>query len=251
MVNKTFLLMSKSYLPFLALVCLLNTPAKSQRTGEDLIKKMYARYSGKWYHSLTFNQTTEFYSNDSLKGTQLWYEAIVFPDLFRIDFGAKDSGNAAIITTDSTYIFRKGKLARVRTNDNDLPFLLGGLYFYPLDKSIQRLKSLGYPLDQIHSDQWKGKPVWVIGDTTAGKHANQLWIDQENLYLVRMLEFNASRKEEGIFENHIPLEGGWTETRATFYFNDKLVQVETYHNCVANKPPDPKIFDPAHFVSAQ
>lgn len=241
---------SKILLPVLSIFLMCSYSATSQQSGEDLVKKMYKRFAHSWYRSLTFNQTTEFYRNDSLKGTQLWYEAIVFPDQFRIDFGAKDSGNAVIFKEDSSYVFKNGKLSGVRPNDNDLIFLLGGLYFHTLEQSIQKLKALGYNLEKMHADHWKGKSVWVIGDTGTGKNSNQLWIDQENLYLVRMLEFNQKRKEEGIFENHIYVGGGWTETKATFYFNDHLIQVETYHDCIANKPIDARIFDPTKFINA-
>jgi hypothetical protein len=242
---------SKILLPVLVLGLFASSRVHSQRTGEDLVKKMYERYSGKWHHSLTFNQTTEFYRNDSLKGSQIWYEAIVFPDQFRVDLGARDSGNTVIIKGDSSYIFRKGQLNRVTTNVNDLIFLLGGLYFYPINQTLQKLKSLGYDLDKLHADHWKGKAVWVIGDSSATKNANELWIDQENFFLVRMLEFTPTRKEEGIFENHIFLSGGWTETRASFYFDDKLVQVELYHDCVANGPVDMQIFDPSKFIKLE
>ena len=167
--------MTKTYRILLAVISILifSFSAVSQQNGEELIKKMYALYAGKWYHTLTFNQTTDVYRNDSLNSTQTWYESIVFPSQFRIDFGPKDSGNAAIFTADSVYIFKNGQLQRARINDNDLIFLLGGLYFYPLEQTIQKLKSLGFDLSKIHQDRWKGKAVWVIGDTSAGKNGNQ------------------------------------------------------------------------------
>lgn len=249
--NKTLSMSSKMLLSSLAIIWSGLLSVNAQQTGTDLVKNMYARYAGKWHHSLSFTQRTEFYSNDSLKGNQTWYESIVFPDQFRIDFGSKDSGNAVIFKGDSSYSFKKGKLQAVRLNNSDLLFLLGGLYFYPLDQTLQKLKTLGYDLDKIHPDHWKGKAVWVLGDSGTGKKANQLWIDAENLFLVRMIEFTGNRKEEGLFDSHIFIAGGWTETKASFYFNDRLAQVETYRDCVANKIPDPHIFDPAHFVNPE
>ncbi|HZE83926.1 MAG TPA: hypothetical protein VE035_06425 [Puia sp.] len=215
--------------------------------GKDLVKKMHARYAGKWYRSFTFDQTTQFYRNDSLKGEQTWYEALVFPDKFRIDFGEPDSGNAVIYKGDSAYNFRKGKLRSVRKDENDLTFLLGGMYFFTLDQALQKLKALGYDLDKLHEDSWKGKPVFVLGAGKGELNINQLWIDRDNLYLVRMVKFEGGRKEEAIFDNHQLLGGGWTETKCDFYFNDKLVQVETYHNCKANVPLDERLFDPTFF----
>ncbi|MGH2649347.1 MAG: hypothetical protein ACRDE8_17335, partial [Ginsengibacter sp.] len=45
---------------------------------KDVLKKMYDRYSNKWYHTFTFNQTTERYRHDSLIKTSTWYEAVMF-----------------------------------------------------------------------------------------------------------------------------------------------------------------------------
>jgi len=215
--------------------------------GKDIIKMMHARYAGKWYHNFTFDQTTQFYRNDSLKGEQTWYEALIFPDKFRIDFGAPDSGNAVIYKGDSAYNFRKGKLRSVRKDENDLTFLLGGMYFFTFDQSLQKLKTLGYDLDKFHEDSWKGRPVFVVGAAKGDLTVNQLWIDKENLYLMRMLKFEKDRKEEAIFDDQKQFGGGWSETKCNFYFNDKLVQVEVYHNCKVDVPLDERLFDPGFF----
>lgn len=248
--------MSKTTLPLITalvlFVCSLTafrtTPSPSM-TGRDVIRKMHTRYAGKWYHSFTFNQTTEFYSNDSLKGTQMWYEAIRFPDRFRMDFGEADSGNAAIFRGDSSYRFRNGKLRSATINNNEgLIFLLGGMFFYPLDQTIRMLGDLHYDVDKFHEDTWKGKPVYVIGAGKGEETGNQLWIDQKDLYLVRMIKFDGQRKEEAIFDDYKPLGGGWSETKCTFYINNKLIQVETYHDCRANVILEDRIFDPSVFV---
>lgn len=217
-------------------------------TGRDIIKKMHDRYTGKWYHSFTFNQTTEFYQNDSLRRTQTWWEAIRFPDRFRIDFGEADSGNAVIFRGDSAYNFRNGKLRSSRINKDDLTFLLGGLYFYTFDSACKKLTSLHYDLTRAHEDTWQGKPVYVVGAGKGEEKVNQLWIDQKNLYLVRMLTYEDNRKEEALFDGHRPFAGGWSETKCRFYFNDKLVQVETYHDCVPNQPLEDRLFDPVAFI---
>ena len=84
----------KSLLLLLALSFSGLLPADSG--GKEILKMMHDRYAGKWYRTLTFNQKTEMYQNDSLLQTQTWYEALIFPDKFRIDFGPSDSGNSVI-----------------------------------------------------------------------------------------------------------------------------------------------------------
>jgi hypothetical protein len=215
-------------------------------TGKDIVKKMYDRYAGKWYRSFTFNQTTEFYRNDSLKGTQVWYEAIRFPDRFRMDFGEADSGNAVIFRGDSAYRFRNGKLRSTSISNNEgLIFLLGGMFFYPLDQTIGMMGALHYDLEKMHEDTWKGRPVYVIGAGKGEEGVSQLWIDQQNLYLVRMIKIDGQQKLEAIFDDYKPFDGGWSETKCTFYSNGKLAQVETYHDCKSNVTLEDRIFDPS------
>jgi hypothetical protein len=213
------------------------------------LQKMYAKYAGKWYRSFTFTQTTETFRNDSLQRTQTWYEASIFPDRFRIDFGVPDSGNAVIYKGDTAYNFRRGKLRSARKDANDLTFLLGGMYFYPYETVTAKMKGLGYDLEKSFETTWKGTPVYVVGANSDGEKVNQLWIDQEKLCVVRFIKYENGRKEEGILEAHIKAGNGWTETKASFYFNDKLIQKETYHDFKPNAPLEEKLFDPALFGS--
>jgi outer membrane lipoprotein-sorting protein len=214
-----------------------------------VLKQMYDRYSGKWFRSFTFVQTTERYKGDSLTQTSTWYEAILFPDKFRIDFGDIKNGDAVIYANDSAYNFRKGKLTGTRLDNNDLTFLLGGLYFYSFDKVISQVKALHYDLDKFHTDTWNNKPVYVIGASTRDEKVNQLWVDKEKLVLVRFIKYDDNRKEEGLLEDQQKFGGGWSETKATFYIDDKLIQKEYYHECKFNVALDPRIFQPAGFGS--
>ena len=214
----------------------------------EILKKMHERYTGKWYKTFSFNQTTEMYHNDSLKRSETWYENIKFPGDFRIDFGNPDSGNAVIFKNDSSYLFRKSQKASVRPYSNDLLFLLGGLYFYPFDEVTTKMKSFGYNLDKFHEDVWKGRQVYVIGAEKNEDSLNQIWIEKENFSPVRMLKYENNTKEEALFENHVKLDGGFTETLVYFYINDKLIQVEKYHDLKGNVEIDPAIFDTENFV---
>ena len=123
--------------------CLIKT-----NNSEEVLQKMYNQYAGKWMHNFTFDQTTGMYRNDSLIRTVVWHEAIVYPDKFRIDFGNTKDGNAAIFTKDSVYSFRNGKLMRTSPNDDDLTFILGGMYFYSFDTVKAMLTRQKYDLNK-------------------------------------------------------------------------------------------------------
>ena len=166
-----------------------------------------------------------------------------------MDFGEADSGNAVIFRGDSAYRFRNGQLRSTSINNNEgLIFLLGGIYFYPLDQSIGMLGALHYDLDKFHEDTWKGKPVFVIGAGKGEEGVNQLWVDQKDLYLVRMLKFDGPRKEEALFDDYQSFNGNWTETQCIFYIDNKLVQKEIYHDCQFNGTLEDRIFDPSKLV---
>jgi hypothetical protein len=215
---------------------------------KEILKKMHDRYAGKWYKTFTFNQTTEIYRNDSLKRSETWYENIKFPGDFRIDFGNPDSGNAVIFKNDSSYLFRNGQKVNVRPDNDDLLFLLGGMYFYPFDEVTAKMKAFGYDLDKFHEDTWKGKAVYVIGAGEGEESVNQLWIEKEHYSPVRMIKYEDKSKQEAYFEDHVKLGGGFTETLVHFFVNDKLIQVEKYHDLKGDVEINEAIFDPEHFV---
>lgn len=220
----------------------------SPKNAEELLEQMHIRYSGKWHKSFTFTQTTQQFRGDTVYKTSTWYEAIIFPDKFRIDIGEKKDSNAVIYLKDSVYSIRKGKLTGKRKDNDNLTFLLGGMYFYPLDIVKQKVTEKGYDLSRFHETTWKGKPTYVIGANNSTEKTNQLWIDQENFYIVKFVKYDGKSKEEGVFYNHKKFGNGWSETAVDFYVDDKLIQKEIYQECKANPEINEKIFDPYHFV---
>ncbi len=232
---------------FLISLAFIDLAFSARLTSKDVLKKMHDRYTGKWYKTFTFVQTTENYRNDSLVRTSTWLEAIQFPDKFRMDFGDLKNGNSVIYNKDSAYFFRNSKLVRTTVNDEELTFLLGGMYFFPLDTALQRLPRSGYDLNKFHDDAWQGKPVYVIGADKTGEKVSQLWIDKEKLILLRFINFKDGHKEEGVFEDHKKLGGGWSETKCTFFVDDKILQKENYKECNVNQQINPEVFSPAKF----
>jgi 7-cyano-7-deazaguanine synthase in queuosine biosynthesis len=113
---------------------------------------------------------------------------------------------------------------------------------------LSQMKSFGFDPGKFHEDLWKGKSVYVIGASKGEDSTSQIWIEKEHYNIVRMIKFENNRKEEAQFEGHIKLDGGYSETLVRFYINNKLVQVEKYHDLKANIPIDPAIFDPVNFI---
>lgn len=234
-----------------ALILVLFASFHPYNNGEDVVAKMYKRYAGKWMKSFTFSQTTEMYRNDSLIKIATWYENILYPDKFRIDFGAKDSGNAAIFTKDSVYRFKNKMLTHTSPNDDDLTFMLGGMYFYSLDSVKLILAKSGYDLNKSYETKFNGIDVDVIGANNATDSSNQLWIDKDKLVVVKFISDDHGQKLKGIFKDHKQFGNSWSETACDFYVDGKLIQKEKYFDCKANVSINPKIFDYNHFISLQ
>jgi hypothetical protein len=230
------------YLLPILLLCSFNPPKVDSSTA--ILQAMYSRYHGVWHKTLKFTQTTERYRNDSLMKTDTWYEHIMYPDLLRIDFGTPDGKMGIIFRHDSTYSFRDNKVVRAVKGENELIFFLGGMYSNTFDQVLAHFKTLNYDLSKFHADTWKGKPVYVIGADKDGDRVNQLWIDKEKLVAVRFIKFTDDVKEEGLFENQVPIKKAWSETKCSFYVNNRLLQVETYRDIVADEPVDKSIFEP-------
>jgi len=212
-----------------------------------VLRSMHDRYHKHWHKTFHFVQETERYRNDSLISKETWHEVMIYPDKFRIDMGEPAKGNSYICHKDSFWRFRNGQVTARGTDVNEFVFLLGGMYCYPFDSVTAHFAKLGYSLNKYHSSTWKGKPVYVIGADRDDEKVNQLWIDQKDLYAVRFIKYEDTTKEEGWFDDHIKLGGGWVETKVSFYINGQLRQVEKYHDCTANEVIDERVFDPRLF----
>lgn len=219
-------------------------------SGKDIVQRMYYHYGGKWYKTFTFSQTTEMYRGDSLHRSQTWYEFIRFPDRFRMDFGDADSGNAAIFRGDSCYRFHNGRMVSATINNNEgLIFLMGGMYFYPLDRTLRILRdSLHFNLDRMHEDSYETRPVYVIGADKGDTITNQIWVDQEKLFIVRMIRSTTTQTMDAKFDGYKPFGMGWSPMTCTFRINGRVVQVEHYQDCRFDIPLDNRIFDPSKLV---
>jgi outer membrane lipoprotein-sorting protein len=232
---------------YLSLLLVFVLPPKISST-RQLVEQMQKKYTGKWAHSLTFTQYNTLYKNDTLSGTSVWYEAIKYPDKFRIDFGEPKEGNAVIFANDSVYQFKAGELKGAKKQPNNLLLLAGGIYFLSIEEAFERLKEAGYDLTVFHEDVWQGKPVYVTGAQKGDLRSNQFWIDKQHLYLVRTITgLPNGHIQEAQFSKHIRTAGGWTETEVLFLEDGKQQQLEVYKDIQSNKPLPEGLFTAHNF----
>ncbi len=226
-------------------VALVLSPA-GPRTGGEVVRSMHARYAGRWYHTITFEQTTSFPRQPS----ETWYEAGTIPGKLRIDVAPTDSMNAFMFVGDSTIVFRGGQRAGARKDRNLLLTLGFDVYGQPPETTVHQLRE-SIDLGRVHEDRWNGTKVWVVGAEKGDTATSQFWVEQDRLLFVRLIEARANAKDSAgppdlldvTFERYQPLGHGWVATRVVIKLNGKEVQREEYRAISADVPLQANLYD--------
>ena len=221
-------------------------------SGLALLRRMHDAYSGRWYRTLSFVQTSSFPDGHQ----ETWYEAMTVPGRLRIDIAPLDSGKMSLFRNDSIYTFERGALARSGPFVHPLLVLGFDVYAESPDTVAAKLAALGVNLQKLRTDTWQGRPVWVVGADAGDTTSMQFWVDTERLVFVRMLErreppANAAnakpRQIETQFNRYQPLGGGWISPEVLFYVNGQLRLKEEYHQIQADVALPDSLFDPAGY----
>lgn len=216
-------------------------------SGEALIRAMYDKYKGKWYKTLTFVQTT----SDMKKNTkETWYEAARIPGILRIDISPVDSGKTILFRGDSIYQFDGGAVKYSGAFVHPLMVLGFDVYMDPPEKTLDRLKGLGFDLSMIREDTWLGRPVYVVGAAKGDTATKQFWIDKDRLLFVRMLETSKNGAHplvETQFNKYIPVGGAWCSVEVKFIVNGALQTMEEYADVKGDPALPDELFDPSKY----
>ena len=225
--------------------------AKITKT-DELIQAMQSKYATSWYKTATFVQKTTTYNADGTKKVETWYEAMSLPGSLRIDFMPTKDGNGILFTNSQIYIFKNGKVDSTRAFVHPLMVLGFDIYRLPQADVIEKLKGLKFDLSVFREDTWQGRPVYVVGATAGDLHSPQFWIDQQNLYFVRLIRpqgQDGAKTQETQFNKYQKLGGGWMSPEVIFSVDGKVVTTEEYSELRANVTLDPKLFDPTSFAT--
>ena len=241
-------------LRFLVLMLLVTpiTYAAKIKTTEDLVAAMQKKYARSWYKTATFVQKTTEYDKDGNKKVSTWYEALSVPGSLRIDFTPIKDGNGILFTDDRIYSFKDGKQESSRPFVHPLMILGFDIYKLPREKVLEVLKGLKFDLAVLREDNWEGRPVYVVGAKHGDVHSPQFWIDQKNLYFVRMLRptgKDGAQTQETQFNKYQRLGGGWMAPEVIFKLDDQIRTTEEYSEMRADVSLDSKLFDPQYWTS--
>src|SRR5436190_12707559 len=201
---------------FISLVCLIlviapATFAAKIPTTDELIQAMQKKYAKSWYKTATFVQKTTNIDKDGNRKIETWYEAMSLPGSLRIDFTPTKDGNGILFTNSQIYVFKNGKVDSNRAFVHPLIVLGFDIYRMSQGEVIEKLKGLKFDLSIFREDTWEGRSVYVVGAKTGDAHSAQFWIDQKNLYFVRMIRpagRDGTQTQETQFNKYRKLGGG-------------------------------------------
>ena len=226
--------------------------AKQINTTEELIQVLQKRYAKSWYKTATFVQKTTNIDKDGKQKVEIWYEALSVPGSLRIDFTPIKDGNGILFTNGQVYSFKNGKLENTRPYVHPLMILGFDMYRLPQADVLEKLKGLKFDLTIFREDTWQGRPVYVVGAKAGDLHSPQFWIDQKNLYFVRMLRpvgRDGAQTQETQFNKYRKLGGGWMSPEVIFLVDGKIATTEEYSELKANMTLNSKLFDPQFFAT--
>ncbi len=225
--------------------------AKISNTNE-LIAAMQTQYGKSWYKTATFVQETKNFQLDGTAKVETWYEAMSVPGSLRIDFTPTSGGNGILLTDGKIFVFKEGKVDATRPFEHPLLILGFDIYRSPASEISTKLLSLKFDLSQFREDTWQGRPVYVVGAKAGDLHSRQFWIDQKNLYFVRMLrpgDEDGAQTQETQFNKYQKLGGGWMAPEVILMVDGKVVTTEKYSEIRGNVTLDPKLFDPQSWTT--
>ena len=242
---------------FILVCCLIiviapATYAAKIRTTEELVTAMQHKYGKPWYRTATFVQKTTDIDKDGNKKIAIWYEALSVPGSLRIDFTPIKEGNGILFTDRKIFSFKDGKQESTRPFIHPLMILGFDIYKLPAADVLETLKGLKFDLSILREDTWQGRPVYVVGAKQDDLHSAQFWIDQKQLYFVRMLRptgKDGAQTQETQFNKYQRLGGGWMAPEVIFKVDGQVRTTEEYSEMRANPTLDARLFDPQYWTS--
>lgn len=251
-------------LSLLATAVLSSAPAQAQsgetlpKSGTDVLARMRAAYEGNWYHTLTFTQKTTMHDPAGTTTEQTWYESLRHTPQngtqLRIDVGAPSAGRGVLYTADSMWVFREGKLVAQRADGNVFLPLIEGVYVQPVERTAKELESAKIDMAKVHAAQWQGRPVWVVGSSSASDTTSpQFWVDVGRKLVVRAIVDLAPNEPPADIrlDGYVPVGKAWLATKIVMSSGGKPRQTEEYSSWKSDVTLDPALFDPARWTSAR
>ncbi len=162
-----------------------------------LISAMRDKYDGKFFKTLTFLQNNTRYTTTGEEQKSQWLEHVEAPGKLRIAFLPAAQKSGLVQVDERVASFDNGMRVDFRRSINPLLLLTVDAYSAPPAALLKALDSLGVDRDVVRTDEWEGRPVYVVGAKEGDTTSNQIWVDAEHLRLARFIQ-RAGRGERMI-----------------------------------------------------
>jgi len=157
-------------------------------TAPSLLQAMHDRYEGKYLKTMSFLQNNTQYTSTGEEKKSQWYEHIEVPGKLRIAF-LPATGRSGLVQVDNRVAsFDNGIRVDFRPSINPLLLLTSDVYAAPVAVIARSLDSLHVNSEIMRNDVWEGSPVYVVGAKAGDTTSNQMWVDRDNLRLVRFIQ---------------------------------------------------------------
>ena len=114
----------------------------------------------------------------------------------------------------------------------------------PRNEVMKKLQDYGYDTSIFRKDRLNGMDVYVVGGKEGDLDTKQFWLHADHYYIVRRISQTGNGATLDVqYENHERYDGGWVESKVTFYLNGMLIQVENYLNIKVNMELSDAVFD--------
>ncbi len=163
-------------------------PAGTIASVSGLIGAMHDRYDGKYLKTMTFLQENTAYTTTGEEQKSQWFVHVQAPGKLRIAFLPVAQKSGLVQVGERVASFDNGIRVDFRPSVNPLLLLAVDAYTGPASTVIRGLDSLGVDTETIRTDEWEGRPVYVVGAKAGDSTSSQAWIDAEHLRLARFIQ---------------------------------------------------------------
>ncbi|MFL5595169.1 MAG: hypothetical protein ACJ785_11235 [Gemmatimonadaceae bacterium] len=172
-------------------------------SGAGLLNAMHDRYDGKFIKTMSFLQNNTRYTTTGQEVKSQWYEHMEVPGKLRIAFLPASQRSGLVQVDDRVATFDNGIRVDFRPSINPLLVLTADVYVAPVATIARELDSLHVDTDIIRNDEWEGQPVYVVGAKAGDTTTTQMWVDRDNLRLVRFIQRQKAGDRTIVSDNRV------------------------------------------------
>lgn len=220
-------------------------------TGADLVERMHAAWSGKWYRTLSLVQENTIVSASGREQKIEWRETARLPGRLRIEY-LPPSGSGLLYADGKTHVFVGGKRETTRNEVNLWQLVTADLFAQSPAATTRLLDSLGIDMSKVRGGEWRERPVWIVGAADSG--AAQLWVDRDRNLVWRLIVRDARSASRPMIETRVTgyadVEGIPLPTGVETYRDGRLTVRETFRDVKVNPEVGEGMFDPARWGGA-